>query len=375
MDFVYDEEQQMLAGMLDRWLAADYGFEARSRFAAQETVCETNWSRLAELGLLGLNVPQEQGGLGGTPVETYIAMQAFGRALLVEPFLSTAVVAAKLLARANTGCYGDVLRDIAGGSQRIALAALEPQARFELADICTAARESGASYVLHGHKAVVLHGADAHSLIIAARTSGRRRDQHGVTLFLVSSTLPGISIKGYPTIDGQRAAEIRLAQVIVPAACIIGQPELGYEPLEWAVDVGIAALCAEAVGAMHRLVELTAEHLRARRQFGQAIGRFQALQHRLADMQTCVEQARSMALLAAAKVDDPERITRRRALSAAKAMIGRAGRFVGEQAVQLHGGMGMTSELAVGWLFKRLTCIDLTWGNVEHHIELYGDLL
>jgi alkylation response protein AidB-like acyl-CoA dehydrogenase len=376
VDFAFNEEQQMLADTVARWLDADYDLESRRRFAAQRTLCQENWSRLTELGLLGLNIPEKHGGLGGSPVETLIVMQAFGRGLLVEPFLSTAVVAARLLAGADAGAqHGVVLKGIAEGSHRVSLAALEPAARFDLADICTSAVENGGDHVLNGRKAVVLHGDSAQSLIVSARTSCRQRDREGVTLFLVDTSLHGVTVKGFPTIDGQRAAEVELSNVAVPAAAIIGQRGFGYEPLEWAVDAGIAALCAEAIGVMEKLMEITAEHLRTRKQFGQPIGRFQALQHRVADMQTAVEQARSMALLAAASADHSDRIGRRKALSAAKAMIGRAGRFVGEQAIQLHGAMGMTAELAVGWYFKRLTCIDMTWGDAEHHLEIYGDLL
>lgn len=376
MEFVFNEEQQMLADTVARWLDADYDLESRRRFAAQRTLCQENWSRLTELGLLGLNIPEKHGGLGGSPVETLIVMQAFGRGLLVEPFLSTAVVAARLLAGTDAGAqHGVVLKGIAEGSHRVALAALEPAARFDLADIRTSAVENGGDYVLNGRKAVVLHGDSAQSLIVSARTSCGQRDREGVTLFLVDASLHGVTVKGFPTIDGQRAAEVELSNVAVPAAAVIGQRGFGYEPLEWAVDAGIAALCAEAIGVMEKLMEFTAEHLRTRKQFGQPIGGFQALQHRVADMQTAFEQARSMALLAAARADHSDRIGRRKALSAAKAMIGRAGRFVGEQAIQLHGAMGMTAELAVGWYFKRLTCIDMTWGDAEHHLEIYGDLL
>jgi alkylation response protein AidB-like acyl-CoA dehydrogenase len=376
VEFVFNEEQQMLADTVTRWLDTDYDLEARRRFAAQRTLCPENWSRLTDLGLLGLNVPENHGGLGATPVETLIVMQAFGRALLVEPFVSTAVVAARLLAAADAGAqHGVVLNGIAAGSHRVALAALEPAARFDLADIRTSAVEDGGNYLLNGRKAVVLHGDSAHALIVSARTSGSQREREGITLFLIDASLHGVTVKGFPTIDGQSAAEVELSNVAVSPAAIIGQRGFGYVSLEWAVDAGIAALCAEAVGVMERLMEFTAEHLRTRKQFGQPIGRFQALQHRVADMQTAIEQARSMALLAAARADHPDRSERRKALSAAKAMIGRTGRFVGEQAIQLHGAMGMTAELAVGWYFKRLTCIDMTWGDAEHHLEIYGELL
>jgi alkylation response protein AidB-like acyl-CoA dehydrogenase len=376
MDFNYSEEQQMLADAVGRWIDKVYGFDSRRTLAASSILSEQNWAGLAELGVLGINVPQEWGGLGGTPVETLIVMQAFGRALLVEPFAQTAVIAARLLSLAGSAAQKEViLPEIAAGARRLALATLEPQARFDISQIGTVAKRRGGGYTLEGHKAVVPNGDCAHTLIVSARTAGGANDTSGITLFLVDSSAPGVTIRGFPTIDGLRAAEVALSGVEVCSEAILGSADAGFELLEFGVDQGIAALCAESVGTMERLLELTTEHLRTRRQFGQPIGSFQALQHRIADMATAVEQARSMALLAASCADHPERLVRRRGMSAAKAMVGRAGRFVGQQAVQLHGGMGMTDELAVGHYFKRLTCIDVTWGNAEHHVELYGELL
>lgn len=375
MDFSYTEEQQMLADTVTRWLAGEAGADADAAPASRDISAE-RWSQLADLGMLGLNVPEEYEGLGATPVETFIVMQAFGRALFGEPFVSTAVVAPALITGVGSAAQrGEILPRIADGSLRVALAAFERGARFDLADTRTMAVRDGDAYILRGDKAVVLHGDSAHLLIVSARTSGGQRDQEGLTLFLVDADAAGVSIKGFPTVDGQRAAEIGLADVSVSAEAVLGEVGSGYLPLEWAVDRGIAAFCAEAVGAMEQLLDFTADHLRTRKQFGQPIGRFQALQHRVADMQIAIEQARSMALMAAAYADRPERSERRKALSGAKAMIGRSGNFVGQQAVQLHGGMGMTAELAVGRYFKRLTCIDMTWGNIEHHVELYGDFL
>jgi alkylation response protein AidB-like acyl-CoA dehydrogenase len=376
VDFTLNEEQQMLADSVSRWLDAHYDFEARRRLLQSGELSARNWAQLADLGLLGLNVPQDEGGLGGTPVETLIAMQAFGRALLVEPFVETAVEAASLLARAGSAQQRRTfLPQLVEGSRRFALASLEAESRFDLADIRSTAVARGSGFVLDGRKSIVLHGDTAHALIVAARTSGDVREQEGITLFLVDAGASGMTIRGFPTFDGRRAAEVSLSGVTVGSDAVIGDVGGGYELLEWTVDRGIAALCAEGVGAMEKLMELTAEHLRSRRQFGQPIGNFQALQHRAADMLIAIEQARSMALLAAARVDDPDGDTRRKALSAAKFTVGRSGRFVGQQAVQLHGGMGMTDEMPVGHYFKRLTAIDITWGNVEHHLELYGDLL
>jgi alkylation response protein AidB-like acyl-CoA dehydrogenase len=267
------------------------------------------------------------------------------------------------------------LEQVGGGSCRISLAALEPEGRYDLTHVQTVAVADAGGFSLRGKKAVVLHGDSADRLIVSARTAGASPKRHGISLFLIDAHAAGITIRGFPTIDGQRAAEIEFDDVRIGSDALLASLHTGFEALEWAVDRGIAALCAEAVGAMEKLLELTAEHLRTRKQFGQPIGRFQALQHRIADMAIALEQARSMALFAAAKIDEPSQVERRRAISAAKAMIGRCGRLVGQQAVQLHGGMGMTDEMPIGYFFKRLTAIDMSWGNVEHHVELYGDLL
>ena len=376
MDFEYTDEQRMLADSIGRWLETDYRFEDFRRFAADPKLLAANWSRLADLGLLGLNIAEGDGGLGGGAVETLLVMQAFGRALVVDPYIGTAIIAVALLNGEAAGSRGrEMLGEIAAGSRRVALAALEPDGRYDLARIATVATPSGTGFSLTGKKAVVMHGDSADDLIVVARTAGAVDATAGISLFLVGARTSGVDIRGFPTIDGQRAAEIELHDVQVPRDALLADLNDGFAPLEWAVDRAIAALCAEAVGSMEKLLELTAEHLRSRKQFGQPIGRFQALQHRIVDMAVAVEQARSMALLAAARIDGPNRIERRRAISAAKAMIGRSGRFVGQQAVQLHGGMGMTDEMPVGYYFKRLTCIDMSWGNVEHHVELYGDLM
>ncbi len=376
MDFEINDEQRLLADSVGRWLDADYRFEDFRRFAADAVVARQNWARLAELGLLGVNIPEADGGLGGGPVETLLIMQQFGRALVVDPYVSNAVIAVALLAAESVGeRRAHLLEQIGAGSCRVSIAALEPDGRFDLSLVRTVAKAEGGGFSLSGRKAVVIHGDTADQLIVSARTAGSAGETHGISLFLVDAHSPGIDIRGFPTIDGQRAAEVQFKDVRVDQGALLGRLHGGAEPLEWAVDRGIAALCAEAVGAMEKLLELTAEHLRTRKQFGQPIGKFQALQHRVADMAIAVEQARSMALLAAARVDVEDRAERRRAISAAKAMAGRCGRLVAQQAVQLHGGMGMTDEIQVGYYFKRLTAIDVTWGNVEHHVELYGDLL
>jgi len=376
MDFALVEEEQMLADVVGRFVDKEYGFEARRRLAATaQGWSDAHWSTLAEMGVLALNVPQEHGGLGAGPVETMLVMEAFGRGLVVEPFLSSAVVGAKLIGRAGPEIRkADLLAGIAGGSVKTALATLEPGARFDLWNVATEAEPIRGGYLLTGRKGVVLHGDSADVLLVSARTSGERTDKQGITLFAVDARAQGVSVKGFPALDGQRVAEVVLNRVRVDPRAIIGTVDHGYPLLEWTVDQGIFALCAEAVGAMSRLSDLTFEYLRTRKQFGSPIGKFQALQHRAADILTALEQAKSMVYFAAAKLGEDDAAAHR-AVTAAKALIGRSGRFIAQQAIQLHGGMGMTDELAVGWYVKRLTCIDMTWGNTEHHIELYGAFL
>ena len=360
-----------------RFVEAEYDFEARrKRLGEAGGYSQALWEQLAAMGLFALNVPVEHGGIGGGPVETLVVMEQLGRGLVMEPYLATGVVAPRLLARfGSPGQQARWLPGIADGSLRFALAAGEPQARFDLHDIRTTAERSGDGFVLRGAKSVVLHGDSADWLIVAARTSGAQRSIEGITVFVVDATARGVRREGFPTIDHQRAAEVLLDGVRVEADSVIGSVDEGFPILEWTVDQALAALAAEAVGVMDRLAELTCEYLRTRVQFGQPIGSFQALLHRAADMRIAVEQARALALMAAASADCDDRAERRRGASAAKAMAGRSGRYVGQQATQLHGGMGMSDEMACGHYFKRLTAIDMTLGNTEHHVEMYGEFL
>jgi alkylation response protein AidB-like acyl-CoA dehydrogenase len=358
MNFMLNDEQQMLADTVGRF------------------VQEKASGSLADLGLYGLNVPEDHGGIGGGAVEAMIVMEALGRGLAAEPFLATAVIAARLIARHGSPAQKDrFLGRIAAGELRFALAAFESQARWDLHDVRTRAERTDDGWRLDGAKSVVLHGDSADWLIVTARTWPGSSAAEGLTLFLVDTKAPGVSVQGFPTIDNQRCADVRFDGVQLHDSAVVGATDQGLALAEWALDQGLAALAAEAVGCMERLTELTCDYLATRKQFGVAIGSFQALQHRAADMRIAVEQARALALAAAAHVDSADRAQRRRAVSAAKAMAGRSGQFVGQQATQLHGGMGMTDEMASGHYFKRLTAIDMTWGNTEHHVELYGDFL
>ena len=381
MNFILNEEQQMLADTVARFVQTEYDFEARRKRLAASAhqapgYSEALWQQLAELGLFGLNVPETHGGIGGGPVETKIVMEGLGRGLVVEPYLATGVIAARLLATHGNATQKDrFLGAIAEGRLRFALAAIEPQARYDLHDVATTATRAGNGWRLDGAKSVVLNGDSADWFIVTARTRPTTMAAEGLTLLLVDARASGVSVQGFPTIDGGRAAELRFDGVAVDGALVVGEVDQGLALAEWALDQGLAALAAEAVGTMDRLTELTCEHLATRKQFGVPIGSFQALQHRAADMRIAVEQARALALMAAAHVESSDRARRRRAVSAAKVMAGRSGRYVGQQATQLHGGMGMTDEMACGHYFKRLTAIDMTWGNTEHHVELYGEFL
>jgi alkylation response protein AidB-like acyl-CoA dehydrogenase len=381
MNFILNDEQQMLADTVARFVQTEYDLEARRKRLAESApdapgYNEALWSQMAALGLFALNVPETHGGIGAGPVETMIVMEALGRGLVLEPFLATGVIAARLIATHGTDAQKDrFLGAIAAGELRFSVAALEPQSRYELHDVTTSARRTGEGWVLDGAKSVVMHGDSADWLIVTVRTHPSPVAAEGLTLLLVDARAPGVTAQGFPTLDGQRAAEVCFEHVHVDAINTIGDVDQGLALIEWAVDQGLAALAAEAVGAMDRLTELTCEYLATRQQFGQPIGNFQALQHRAADMRIAVEQARALALMAAARIESTDVRERRRAASAAKAMAGRSGRFVGQQATQLHGGMGMTDEMASGHFFKRLTAIDMTWGNADHHVERYGELL
>ncbi|WP_298960699.1 acyl-CoA dehydrogenase family protein [uncultured Methylobacterium sp.] len=370
MDFDLSEEQSLLKDSVERLLADRYDFEARKRHGKHpEGFSPEMWRSYAEQGLLAVPFSEEEGGIGGGTVETMIVMEAFGGALVLEPYLSTVVLAGGLLRHAASAEQrAEWLPGLIGGETRYAFAHGERQARYDLHDVGVQARRDGEGWVLEGEKALVLHGDSADRLIVSARTAGGRRDRDGIGLFLVEAGAEGVSRRGYPTQDGQRAAEVSLSSVRVGPEAVIGAPEGALPAIERVTDEAIAALCAEAVGAMDRMHRLTVEYLKTRKQFGVAIGSFQVLQHRAADMFIALEQARSMSFLATmmAEADDPAE--RSRAVSGAKVQIGRSGRVVGQGAVQLHGGVGMTMEYSVGHYFKRVTMIDQLFGDADHHL-------
>jgi pimeloyl-CoA dehydrogenase small subunit len=371
MDFDLSEEQRLLKESLDRLIGDRYAFEQRKGYGeSPEGWSRELWGQYAELGLLGLPFAERYGGSGGGPVETMIAMEAFGRALVLEPFLATVVLGGGFLRHGgNAEQCGALIPRISDGSLTLAFAHTERQSRYNLADISTKAVRDGASWVLDGEKGVVLHGDSADQLIVTARVDGARRDREGVGVFLVDGKAAGVSRRGYPTQDGLRAAEVTLTGVRVGPEGVLGEPGAGLPLVERAVGEGIAALCAEAVGAMAVMHELTVEYLKTRRQFGREIGAFQVLQHRAVEMLVALEQARSMAMFATMMAAAENAADRRQALSAAKVQIGRSGRLVGQQAIQLHGGIGMTMEYKVGHYFKRVTMIDMMFGDADHHVR------
>ena len=370
MDFSFTDEQRLLKDSVERLLADRYSFEARQRFMKEPAGWSRElWHRYAELGLLGLPFEEKHGGIGGGPVETSIVMEAFGRALALDPFFATVVLGGGLLRLgADEAMRAALIPKIVAGDLLLAFAHAERQSRYDLADVATAARRDGAHYVLDGAKSLVIHGDCADKLIVSARLAGERRDRDGIGLFVVDADATGVSRRAYPTVDGLRAAEVALSGVRVEADRILGKPGNAFPLIAQVVDAAIAALAAEAVGAMAAMHEITVEYLKTRKQFGVPIGNFQVLQHRAAEMLIALEQARSMALFATMMAEEPDATERRKAIAAAKVQIGRSGRFVGQQAIQLHGGIGMTMEYKVGHYFKRVTTIDALFGDADHHL-------
>jgi alkylation response protein AidB-like acyl-CoA dehydrogenase len=372
MDFEFTEDQALLRDSLRRLIAREYTFERRrSILDSPHGFSADFWRFLAQQGLFNLGLPEDVGGYGG-PTEIMLVMEELGRGLVLEPFMSTVVLGGGLIrAHGTVAQRAQLLPRIAAGDCRVAVAHHEAGARYVLDHVSTTARRGKGSYCLTGDKAVILDAPVADLLIVSARDESAG----GLSLFLVEPNAAGVKMTGYRTQDGRSAADLTLTEVTVPTAARLGSPGFALTALEQAVDCGLAALCAEAVGIMEALNETTLLYLNTRKQFGQPIGRFQVLQHRMADMFLMATQAKSMSYLATGRCREPDRAERRRALSAAKAFIGKAARFVGQQAVQLHGAMGMTEELAVSHYFKRLTLINATFGDVDHHIGAFSDLL
>lgn len=364
MDFDLDDDQRLLRDSVDRLIADRYGFEARRGFmAAADGWSRGNWAQFAELGLLGLPFAEAAGGFGGGAVEIALVMEAFGRGLVVEPYLATVLLAGRMLEEAGESA---LVGRIAAGKMLAAVAHLERHSGWDLADVSTRAVAEGDVWRITGEKFLVLHGDCADMLLVTARTAGGQRERAGVGVFLVAADAAGVSRRGVATQDGQRAAEVTLTGA---AARRLGFPGEALAVLERVRDQAIAALCAEAVGVMAQMHAITVDYLKTRKQFGRAIGEFQVLQHRAVDMYVALEQARSMALYATLMAGEADAATRAAAISAAKVQIGRSGRHIGQEAVQLHGGIAMTMEYKVGHYFKRMTMIEEMFGSSDEHLE------
>jgi alkylation response protein AidB-like acyl-CoA dehydrogenase len=377
VDFRYTDEQLGLQETLQRWIARDYGFEQRRALARSALGYSPDaWAHFAGLGLLALPFPEEFGGLGGSHVDLMVVMEQIGQGLLLEPYWSTIVLCGGLIRDAGALALKQrALPEIAAGRMKLALAAYEEAGRYDLSHVACDATRRGGGWLLSGEKVAVLDAPSADYLLVCARTSGGVSDRDGISLFMVKADAPGVTVLEYRTQSGGRAGDLRLEAVTVVDADVVGEVGKAFGVLERATDAAIAALCAESVGIVKALNEATLSYLKTRKQFGVPIGTFQALQHRMAEMYIAAEQIRSMAIVAALSADSNDAAERHRAIAGAKAYVGQAARFVGQQAVQLHGGMGIVDEHVVSHYFKRLTMIDLTLGDADYHLGQYSDSL
>jgi alkylation response protein AidB-like acyl-CoA dehydrogenase len=374
MDFEYSEEQRLLSETLRKFLNTGYSFDARDKIMQTAAgYSEDVWAALAEMGILGVPFAAELGGFGGTTVDMMVVMEALGEALIVEPYLATVGLGGQFVARAGSEAQKQrILASLIQGKTKMAFGHVPSRGRYDLRSVGARARTAGDGFVLDGEARMVLHGGAADLLVVAARTAGGERDERGISLFLVDRTGKGVSARDYRTLDNLRVADVALDGVGVGRDALIGAAGEGYALMEEVVDYATALVCAEAVGAIKYAHDATLEYLKTRRQFGVPIGSFQALQHRMVDILISYEQAKSIACLACVKVDTADAAVRRRIVSAAKIKIADACRHVSQEAVQLHGGMGMTEELKISHTFRRLTSIAHAFGDADHHLERFA---
>lgn len=373
MDFNYSEEQNLLADSVTKFIQNDYSYELRrKRTATADGFDRATWNTFADLGWLAVPFSEEDGGIGGGPIETMIVMEEFGKGLVVEPYVSSVILAGTALKIAGSAEQkAELIGGIIDGSRLLSLAYFEPQARFDLFDVNTSAKQDAqGNYVINGSKAMVLNGGTADTLIVSVRTGGEQRDESGITLLIVPANAAGVSVRSYPTLDGHRAAEVQFSNVSVPASARLGEEGKGLAVLQQVADTANLALCAEAVGMMEKLYKETVEYTKTRKQFGVAIAVFQALQHRMVDMFTLHAECKSLLLRAVmtAAVNDPEA---RRNISALKYAIATKGQKVAHEAVQIFGGMGMTDEMSVGMYLKRINVINTLFGNGDYHLQRF----
>ena len=377
MDFSYTEEQQMLQDSVQKFVQNRYDFDTRNAIiASDDGYSIENWQLFAELGWLTVPFSEADGGFGGSAVDLIVMMEEFGKANLVEPFMPTAILGGGLVAALGTDAQkAELLPPVMDGSLQLACAYAESTSRFNLASVTTSAESDADSFVINGSKIAVLNGSSADKLLVVARESGATADNAGISVFLVDSESEGVSIQAYTNVDGKKAARIDFDSVTVPAAQRLGEAGGALAALQAVIDRAIVATSAEAVGALEALLQKTVEYSKTRKQFGTAIGTFQALQHRMADMFIECQLARSIVIMAAMKLDSSEgELEKTKSVSAAKSRVGRAIRKVGQEAIQIHGGIGMTEELDVGHLFKRVTAIDVMFGNADFHTERFASL-
>jgi pimeloyl-CoA dehydrogenase small subunit len=375
MDFDLSEEQRLLKESVEGLLTDSYDFEQRKKYMKERGGwSRAVWSKLAEQGLLGLPFAEDDGGFGAGAVETMIVMEALGRAMVLEPYLATVVIAGGFLRHGGSAAQKAAhVPSIIDGSKTFGFAQLEKNSRYDLNDVATTAKKKGDGWVIDGEKFVVINGENADTLIVTARTKGGQRDRTGIGVFLVPADAKGVVKKGYPTQDGLHAADITFTNVEVGSDAAIGDPENALPLIERVVDDARTAICAEAVGAMDESLKTTVEYLKTRKQFGVPIGSFQTLQHRAADMFVALEQARSMSMFATMAADFDDAKERSKAVSAAKVQVGKSLKFVGQQSIQLHGGIGMTMEAKIGHYFKRLTMIENSFGDTDYHLRRVTD--
>ena len=375
MDFNFNEEQTLIQSQVAQFIQRDYEWEKRQVLVASDLgFSSENWKTFAELGWLGISLSEKSGGFGGSALESMIIMEEFGKGLVVEPFLETVILCSGLIdSCGNEEQKADLLGPVISGAMHLALGFTEPQSRFNLADVTTEAKKKNGDYLVSGFKSVVMNGPNADKLIISARTSGKQDDKEGISLFVIDRNLEGVSLRNYPTVDGRRASEVTLENVIIPSNSLLSEEGKGFQHLEGAIDGATLAICAEAVGAMEVLYKATVEYTKTREQFGQAIGKFQVLQHRMVDMFMEYEQSKSLLYMATIKNVEGSKDAKK-AISGLKYQVGKAAKFIGQQSVQLHGGMGVTEELNVGHFFKRLTTIITIFGNTDYHLKRYSQL-
>ena len=376
VDFSLSEEQQIFKDSVERFVRDAYPFDKRQKIVGTEDgYLAEHWATFGELGWLGLPFLEDYGGLGGSPVEVMLLMEQLGRGLVMTPYLATVVLGGNLVLFGGTEAQKKLmLPQVAEGQLKLAFAFAEPQARYDLANVATTATKDGDGYVIEGQKSVVFYAGAADKVIVAARTAGGQTEVDGIGLFVVDAGAAGLGRRDFTTQDGGRASELNFDKVAVGGGAVLGAPDGALPVIERVVDHGIAAVCAEATGAMWSIYEQTLKYHKTREQFGQPIGKFQALQHRMVDVFMKCQLAQSMAYEATLHLDHPDPEIRQRAASAAKAKIAKYGRDVGQEGVQLHGGIGMTWDLVIGHYFKRLTMINASFGDGRHHLARYRAL-